>query len=151
MRKLIFAIFTAFAVAGCSTPRAADAPSQPATPPPQPYMRVARPDTNTVQLQIAVRKFVPVDRRGPTIWLAGTSHIGEPEYYHALQKHLDAQTIVLYEGVNADAHPRHVRQSRPRPSAPVPPRRRRPPPTRALLHAIRTRRFPRPRFPIGRH
>jgi hypothetical protein len=75
---------------------------------PQPYTRIANPDTNTVQLQIAVRKFVPAGKPGPTIWLAGTSHVGEPQYYQALQKHLDAQTVVLFEGINADAHPHRV-------------------------------------------
>src|SRR5579859_7833418 len=49
---------------------------------PQPYSRVAHPDSNTVQLQIAVRRFVPVDHRGPTIWLTATAHVGEPQYYH---------------------------------------------------------------------
>src|SRR4051812_39202732 len=61
--------------------------------PPAPYTRIARPDANTVQLQIAVRKFVPSHHRGPVVWLAGTSHIGDPDYYHALQKQLDAQTL----------------------------------------------------------
>ena len=60
------------------------------------------------QLQIAVRKFVPQHRPGPTIWLVGTSHVGDPEYYRTLQAQLDAQTVVLYEGVNAGAHPRHA-------------------------------------------
>ncbi len=78
------------------------------TPPPQAYTRVANPDTNTVQLQIALRKFVPEPKAGPAIWLAGVMHVGEPEYYHALQHFLDAQTVVLYEGINPDAHPHHV-------------------------------------------
>ena len=123
----------ALALAGCST-HAARQPSATRAnagvaatnaSAPQPYMRIARPDTNTVQLQIAARRFVPAHRRGPVIWLVGTSHIGEPEYYHALQKLLDAQTVVLYEGVNADAHPRHVGKpgAPPRdPPTPAPPR-----------------------------
>jgi hypothetical protein len=91
---------------------------------PEPYTRIANPDSNTVQLQIAVRKFVPAGKTGPTLWLAGTSHVGEPQYYQALQKHLDAQTVVLFEGINADAHPRHV----PKPGEP--PATATPPPTR---------------------
>ncbi len=137
MRNLIFnralGVALVFALAGCST-RAA---KQPASMPsnagltatnasaPQPYMRIARPDTNTVQLQIAARRFVPVRHRGPALWLVGTSHVGELAYYHALQNLLDAQTVVLYEGVNADAHPRHVGKpgAPPRdPPAPAPPR-----------------------------
>src|SRR3954471_11038729 len=81
----------ALLLASCSSPRpAAGVPLAP----PQPYTRILRPNTNTVQLQIAVRKFVPAGHRGPVVWLAGTSHIGDPAYYHALQKHLDAQTLV---------------------------------------------------------
>jgi hypothetical protein len=62
-----------------------------------------------VQLQIAVRKFVPRKHRGPTVWLAAASHIGDPAYYKALQEHLNSQTLVLYEGVNSGRHKRRVR------------------------------------------
>jgi hypothetical protein len=116
-RHLLTSIFVAaFGVwlVACSTSR------QPAPKPlaqPQPYTRVFRPDTNTVALQIALRHFDPARHRGPTVWLVGASHIGEPAYYRALQKHLDAQTLVLFEGVNADAHKRHVRE----PAAPATP------------------------------
>src|SRR5262249_37429824 len=67
-----------------------------------------------------VRKFLPAGRRGPVVWLAGTSHIGDPGYYRALQKHLDAQTLVLFEGVNAGNHKRHVRNSAQPPAAQFP-------------------------------
>ena len=74
---------------------------------PEPYTRVGHPDSNTVALQIAVRKFVPENgSNGPVLWLVGTAHIGDLEYYKTLQKQLDAQTVVLFEGVNADSHPR---------------------------------------------
>ncbi|EDY19193.1 hypothetical protein CfE428DRAFT_3370 [Chthoniobacter flavus Ellin428] len=46
-------------------------------------------------------EFKPGDGRGPSIWLVGVAHIGTPEYYAALQKKLDAQSIVLFEGVDA--------------------------------------------------
>jgi hypothetical protein len=77
---------------------------------PKPYTRVARPDTNTVALQIAIRKLVPVGREGAEVWLVGTSHIGDESYYHELQKYLDARTVVLYEGVNVKSHARHVQK-----------------------------------------
>lgn len=64
-------------------------------------MRVTRPDADTVSLQIAARRFVPSGRRGPDIWLVGASHIGESNYFAALQKRLDAQPLVLFEGVGA--------------------------------------------------
>lgn len=133
MRNLIFnrafCAALAFALAGCST-RAAKEPSATQSNAgltatnayaPQPYMRIAHPDTNIVQLQIAARRFVPSRRRGPVLWLVGTSHVGELEYYHALQKLLDAQTVVLYEGVNGDAHPRHAgKPGAPRRDPPAP-------------------------------
>ena len=111
MRKLAFtglgALALTLALAGGQTGAwAAD------TPTPQPYTRVANPDTNTVQLQIARRKFVPAPYSGPAIWLVGVMHVGEPEYYRALQRFLDAQTVVLYEGINAEAHKHRVGDSR---------------------------------------
>jgi hypothetical protein len=63
------------------------------------YIRVLRSSSNTVQLQIALRKFVPTDRAGPAVWLSGASHVGDSNYFRALQKHLDAQGLVLFEGV----------------------------------------------------
>ena len=105
MRKPVLLIVGALLLARAECPnvcRAADVPA------PQVYTRIATPDSNTVQLQIVLRKFVPAQDGGPAIWLAGVMHVGEPEYYHALQEFLDAQTVVLYEGINASAHPRHV-------------------------------------------
>jgi hypothetical protein len=94
-------------LAGCSTTHGPAKPDVAYTPaPPEAYTRIENPDSNTLQLQIAIRKFIPVSGRGPVIWLAGTTHIGEPAYYSALQQRLDATTVVLFEGVNADAHPR---------------------------------------------
>ena len=89
--------------------------------PPQPYTRVANPDTNTVQLQIALRKFVPATNAGPVVWLAAVMHVGEPAYYQSLQRLLDTQTVVLYEGVNPDAHPHHVHDSNAAPALATPP------------------------------
>ena len=105
MRKPVLFIVGALLLAqaeGRTVCRAAEGPA------PQPYTRVANPDSNTVQLQIALRKFVPAQGAGPAIWLAGVMHVGEPAYYHALQEFLDAQTVVLYEGINPGAHPHHV-------------------------------------------
>src|SRR5262249_38798372 len=91
---------------GCSGPRKAAA-RKPITPP-QPYVRIANSDSNHIQLQIAARQFLSADSGKPAIWLTGVSHIGESNYYAALQAHLDAQTLVLFEGVGAadrDAEP----------------------------------------------
>jgi hypothetical protein len=66
---------------------------------PEPYVRISNTDSNHIQLQIAARQFLPAHRREPIVWLTGVSHIGESNYYAALQTHLDAQTLVLFEGV----------------------------------------------------
>jgi hypothetical protein len=120
-KKFLLLALISGLLAGCSHHRHDSAkissPVSTNLPDPQPYSRVAHPDSNTVQLQIAVRRFVPVDHRGPTIWLTATAHVGEPQYYHALQQHLDSRTVVLYEGVNAESHVRHV----PRPGDPPAP------------------------------
>lgn len=68
---------------------------------PQPYMRITRPDSNIVMLEIALRKFGPANGKGPAIWLSSASHIGETNYYSALQRHLEGQSLVLFEGVGA--------------------------------------------------
>jgi hypothetical protein len=67
----------------------------------EPYMRVTNGTTGAVELQVAVRKLVPTNGVGPVIWLTGASHIGETNYYALLQKHLDAQALVLFEGIHA--------------------------------------------------
>jgi hypothetical protein len=107
MRKLavIFlgALTLGLTLAGCSSrSQAGD------TQIPHGYTRIANPNANTVQLQIALRKFVPARKRGPSIWLAAVMHVGDPDYYGALQRFLDTQTVVLYEGINPEAHPRRV-------------------------------------------
>jgi hypothetical protein len=71
---------------------------------PRSYMRVAQPDKDTVALEIAWRKFSPAKGRGPIVWLAGASHLGESNYFVRLQQLLDAQTLVLFEGVGAKAN-----------------------------------------------
>jgi hypothetical protein len=90
----------AIVLTGCASSKTAHG-SQPTYAPPQPYMRVARPDSNTVALQIALRSFAPPKGRGPVVWLSGASHVGDSNYYAALQRHLDAQSLVLFEGVGA--------------------------------------------------
>src|SRR5580698_4107709 len=86
MRTLLSLGILALMVAGCRT----SAPSNAPVPTPEPFTRVANPDTNTVQLQVAVRRLIPTRRDGPVIWLVGTTHVGEPEYYHALQQFLNS-------------------------------------------------------------
>ena len=95
---IIAFIIAGFLLSGCasSTSRAGRTP---AVVEPQPYMRVAKPDANTISLQIALRRFVPEKGSGPEVWLSGASHLGDSNYFAKLQKHLDAQPLVLFEGV----------------------------------------------------
>ncbi|HWV99577.1 MAG TPA: hypothetical protein VNZ64_07795 [Candidatus Acidoferrum sp.] len=101
MHSGVFVLLATLLLApGCSTSHSAKArAAAPPPPSPEPYVRIDNADSNLIQLQIAVRKFVPARHKGPTLWLAGVSHLGESNYYAVLQKHLDAQTLVLFEGV----------------------------------------------------
>src|SRR5688572_31483966 len=76
--------FLAVILTGCPNSKAALGASATNSVPIQSYMRVARPDSNTVALQIAVRRFAPQKARGPTVWLSGASHIGESNYFASL-------------------------------------------------------------------
>ncbi len=100
------AVTLSLLLSACSTPRQTQTDSRAANEvlsPPAPYVRIAQPDSNVVQLQIAVRQFAPARRPGPAVWLAGVSHLGESNYYAVLQQHLDAQTLVLFEGIRDEA------------------------------------------------
>jgi hypothetical protein len=109
------------ALAGCAS-RPKSAAHDPKSPP-APYLRIAYPDDDTVELQIASRRFTPARGKGPAVWLVGASHIGESNYYASLQQQLDAHTLVLYEGVGE--HPRSTLRPNVKPSpAPSPPRQR---------------------------
>jgi hypothetical protein len=90
------------ALAGCSGPSATTT-HRTTEPPvvPAPYVRILNAGSNQVSLQIAAREFVPTHRGWPLVWLEGVSHVGDSNYYAQLQGHLDAQTLVLFEGVGA--------------------------------------------------
>jgi len=94
------------------------------------YLRVVRPDTNTVQLQVAAWKFTPADRTSPVVWLVGAAHLGETNYYQTLQKLLDAQALVLFEGVGH--HPKKTDADKSAPVAANP---------EAKIPAARTNKF----------
>lgn len=64
-----------------------------------PYMRVVDVDETHMRLDMAVRLFVPKEGDGPTVALAGAMHIAQPTFYQMLQDFLDAQDLVLFEGV----------------------------------------------------
>ncbi|HON06811.1 MAG TPA: hypothetical protein PLW02_01785 [Verrucomicrobiota bacterium] len=66
---------------------------------PAPYLKVVRIPNEKLELQVAVRRFVPKKGNGAEIWLVGVTHIGESNYYSNLQALLNKMTVVLYEGV----------------------------------------------------
>ncbi|MCX8107722.1 MAG: hypothetical protein N3G20_02850 [Verrucomicrobiae bacterium] len=62
-------------------------------------MRVSTNHDGTVGLQVAVRCYGAARPSGCKIWLIGVTHIGAEDYYAQIQRLLDAQDLVLYEGV----------------------------------------------------
>ena len=64
-----------------------------------PYLKINRISNEKLELQVAVRRFVPQQGTGAEIWLVGVTHIGESNYYSNIQMFLDKMTVVLYEGV----------------------------------------------------
>lgn len=72
-----------------------------ATTPPAPYLRAATHSNGVFALEVALRSLVSSRKAAPVVWLVGVTHIGTPEYYRALQQFLDAQSLVLFEGIGA--------------------------------------------------
>lgn len=66
------------------------------------YMRVVE-DEHAVRLDVAIRTFAPLAGHGPKVHLVGVSHVADAAYYGELQKFLDAQDLVLFEGVKPEA------------------------------------------------
>ena len=93
-RLLLCLVVPLLAAAGCATK-----PDSATNLPPCPYMRVARPDDETIALQIAIRRFTPARGNGPVVWLSAASHLGDANYFASLQQHLQTQALVLFEGV----------------------------------------------------
>jgi general secretion pathway protein G len=60
---------------------------------------VEEDDGAVVKLEMAVREFAPPDTGKPRVFLAGAVHIGEKGFYRGLQRFLDGQDVVLFEGV----------------------------------------------------
>lgn len=64
------------------------------------FMRVVESEEQgTVRLDMAIRLYAGPDDRDPTVALAGAIHVADPQFFTLLQSFLDAQDLVLYEGV----------------------------------------------------
>lgn len=67
---------------------------------PAPYMRVVEADDGAVlTLEMAIRELRPPEDGRPVVFLTAAVHIADQSFYDALQGFLDAQDLVLYEGV----------------------------------------------------
>lgn len=91
---------------GCAqtsgTPSVKRAPDDP---PGAPYTRCIDVPEG-VDLEVALRRFVPRSKVGRTtppveVWLVAVTHLGTSNYYARLQRFLDGQDLVLYEGIGA--------------------------------------------------
>ncbi len=65
-----------------------------------PYTRVVDEDGGSaIRMEMTVREFHSDKPGQPTVFLAGAVHIANKEFYDSLQAFLDAQDVVLFEGV----------------------------------------------------
>ena len=66
------------------------------------FLRSTETEEKLSAIQTSSVEYQPAKGRGPSVWLVSVSHLGTPEYYAAIQKRLDAQSVVLFEGVGLD-------------------------------------------------
>lgn len=99
MPRLALLLALLASLVGCATGPTAIDPRVPLRIEP-PTRRVEAAGKHT--LEIAVRDYIPLSGKGPTVRLVGAIHIGEKAYYETLQERLDASDRVLFEGVGKD-------------------------------------------------
>lgn len=95
-------LFACLLVTGCASRSVV--PAEPALQRATAYLHSVRTTQGTAELQVAVRRFTSPSYPGQTVWLVGASHLGDFKYYTGLQKLLNAQDVVLFEGVRASEH-----------------------------------------------
>ncbi len=93
-------------LAGCATPHEAR-PTVPLTS----YVRTVHHEDGAASLEVALRRLAPVRGDGPAVWLAGVTHLGTTNYFQELQRFLENQTVVLFEGVGATNRQFQLRES----------------------------------------
>jgi hypothetical protein len=64
-------------------------------------VRAAHQTDGTAALEVALRSLTTTRGHRATVWLVGVTHLGTADYYAQLQQFLDAQQLVLFEGVGA--------------------------------------------------
>jgi len=65
----------------------------------EPVMKVVQTAPASYELQLASRTFVPLSGQGPKVRLVAAIHIADRAFYQRVQGLLDADAVVLYEGV----------------------------------------------------
>lgn len=65
----------------------------------EPVMQVVPTAPAAYELQLAARTFAPRSGDGPKVRLVAAIHIADRKFYEQVQAILDADTVVLYEGV----------------------------------------------------
>lgn len=95
--------FAALLISAVAVGAWAQPPAKPAggiTPEVAPYQRSTEDrDGEVLKLEMAVREFTPSKPGQPKVYLAGAVHIAKKSFYEDLQKFLDSQDVVLFEGV----------------------------------------------------
>lgn len=91
---------------GCTHPRSSIPEVDRAAAAAQPFIRVTEPKQRQFRLEIAARRFTPPRGTGPSVWLVGVCHLGDPAYYQAVESLLASQGVVLYEGVRPESSER---------------------------------------------
>jgi hypothetical protein len=66
------------------------------------FVRASELADKTTASQTLSAEYRPADGKGASVWLVGVAHLGTPAYYAAIQKRLDAQTVVLFEGIGLE-------------------------------------------------
>lgn len=96
LAALALASLAPFAGCGSEAPKVVVAPAQPSGP----YMRLQSTGVDEYSSELAMRTFRRPDGKGPAVIFVPAIHIGSKAYYQNLQRILDAQKLVLFEGVS---------------------------------------------------
>jgi len=64
-----------------------------------PWVRTKLMPGGVLEMQVAQRVLKPKDGTGPDLLIVGAVHIGDREYYRAMQETLNPLPLILYEGV----------------------------------------------------
>lgn len=79
------------------------------------FTRVAESEDGLkTTLEMSIRAYEPAAGEGPTVYLVGAVHVGNLGFYQELQRFLDAQDVVLFEGVGEPGQARDARWDMPR-------------------------------------